>query len=280
MRLTADLKQNDSLEDTLGRYESLLYVRRFVETPGIAGTSLASELMALLPSEGAFLKVGWRDAVSRIQDYFSKRSIVTIARSETSVPIRLLSLFCPCVPGAKATATIGMQLKNKRIASFEFFGSGGGKEVSLDVKCSDKFETLEVSIAVIYKILVEWDVCDLHGKTGAPVRFARISKIELKDSVVIEPIEIAHEDASHSEVSVIDLRMQCGSLIRKISKESGAQWSGTFGLKVSDFGIDAKLSYMATQMESIEYEYVLPGGYIYKVHQLDSSKDWFWSACK
>jgi hypothetical protein len=75
----------------------------------------------------------------------------------------------------------------------------------------------------------------------------------------------------------IDLRGQRGNLTRKLTTKSGVQWKGKFGLKIEAFGIESSIEYLITRSTETEYEYLLPGGYLYQVLQGSSPPDWWWN---
>jgi hypothetical protein len=276
---TLKTQQHGDLEEGLGHAESLLHIRRWLSTPGIAGTVVASTLEQLLPEEDMFLRASWRDAAQRVADFVRGQQTEVVGEERIWVPTQMLSLYRPAVEGAKATISLSADSEHTTSIALEIFGTGGGPEFTVELGWNDKLESEHESLLVNYARLARYSICRIHTRAGWTDPFAKLVELLPDEKLEVRPLPQTHIGLiKEAAVPVtIDLRKQRGILTRKLTTKSGVQWKGRVGIKIEAFGVESSVEYLITRSKETEYEYVLPGGYLYQVVQGESPPDWWWN---
>jgi hypothetical protein len=273
------VEEHANLESTLGHAESLLGIRRFVTSPGVAGTPVAMALKDLLPGDENFLNWQWREAAKRIADFFSSGQIEVLGKYQAWIQVHVLSLYRPNVEGAKASVTFEVTAGQEKTFSVDIFGSGGGAEFTVELGWSDKIESDHESVTVLYELLAEWQICRLVRNGAATHSFAQLKQLGKADRTQVRalaPLYAPLDKEGASTPVTLDLRGQTAMLTRTLTAKSGTQWRGSIGVEIEKFGVKAKAEYVGTRLNETTYEYSLPGGYIYRARQFETSPDWWW----
>jgi hypothetical protein len=280
IKIKANVTSSRGFLDTLGDAESILHLKRFITTPGIAGTATAQELAALVPKDGPFLAMGWREAARRIKEIIIGKKIEVISEEAAWLPIQVHAIYCPNVPGTKASLTLEYSESGEATCRLEFLGVGGGGEFSIEFAVNDKLEVEAESAIVSYQILTTWQRCSLVSKNGSAIDFPRLGAVH-EDCQRIETKTLATgakppPGTALKQLLEFDQRNTKGILTRRHSIKAGTKWTGSIGVKLEKLGFECASEFVGTRNWNSEYEYLLQPGHLYRVVQAVGSLDWWW----
>jgi hypothetical protein len=263
-----EVTEQPGLLDTLGSPESLLQLNRFLKVPGIQGSPVARELAKFAPPETAHLSAQkWKGIAGKLQDFFLGHPVRVEAEELAWIPIEVHALYCPAIPGSKASLSVDRGEKEKSSCSVLVFGTGGGHSFTIEFIVRDEFSVTAQNVVVRYLIQGTVARCVIDAPTG-PHRFSRIEKLHKKlQRIEVQQVIPPGNQPGWGEVIFTreyDLRNAnvTGKFTLENSEES--EWRAAAGLKLETLGVDLTVDYTVTKKWKTLFVYELPAGHLFR----------------
>jgi hypothetical protein len=263
-----ELTEQPGFLDTLGSPESLLQLNRFLKTPGIAGSPVARELAQFAPPEAAHLSAQrWKGIANKLRDFFLGHPIRVEAEELVWIPIEVHGLYCPAIPGSRASLSVDRGTKEKSSCSVLVFGNGGGHAFTIEFTVRDEFAVEAQSVVVRYLIQGTVAKCVIDAP-GGPERFPRLEKLHKKmQRVEVQPVTPPGHQAIWGEVIFTrEYDLRNAKVTNKFTLENAveSEWRGSAGLKLETLGFDVTIEYALTKKWKTIFTYELPAGHLFR----------------
>lgn len=288
MRVPISVERQPGLMSTLGYTESLLHVRRFIDsTPALAGTELLDDLRRYTNEDGEsdeLLGYSFKGLARQLRDFFTRRRLVVVGEETGEIPITAHELHLPAAPGCSARLTTLAAGEETTGFSVDVFGIGGGDEFSLAFEAGYTIEAATRCVRVAYSVPAVWEVVEVSSGDGQGQRYLRLKDINpscerLAASVPdADPCHSPGLDPSNAvERREFDLPDEASiGLTTTLKIQANREWSSKVGIRLSALDVGVDVAMRAKQSFTTELEYALVSGHRYVAWRRSDNPAWLW----